>query len=228
MTTVGYVRISDDEQGTSRSPDRQRELILDYAARNNLGPVEIVADQDVSGYSESGRPGWQRVLQLLATGEVQTLVATDLSRLHRRAREALGFAEDWLVKRGINLVLLHERVDLSSAAGRMAYAIMCAGNEFHRNVTSDKTRAAMAFKRAKGEFCGGTVPYGYACTDGRMLVVEPSEAEVVALIRSLRAGGRSLRAIAEELELLGVPTRTGKLRWQPRVLKDILDRPGAG
>lgn len=227
---VAYYRVSDDEQGESRSPERQRDLLLSYARAHFPDlPVELVGDEGVSARTEHKRAGWQRVLKLLKAGQVEALLATDLSRLHRNTRDALTFANTWLVKRDVCLVLLHERVDLSNAAGRMAYTVLCAANQMHSDVTSDKVLAAFERKRQRGEWLGGHVPYGYTVSRGGQtgvpcLVPDPYEQRVLALMHQLREQGWTTTRIAQELNADRVPSKHGGL-WSRHTVKKLLARP---
>jgi len=93
--------------------------------------------------------------------------------------------------------------------------------EFERNLTSERTSAALRFKRARGERAGN-VPYGYRVGDDRTtLEPEPSELAVVARIRRLRRRGLTLRAIASTLNSAGVPTRRGGI-WAHQYVAAIL------
>jgi hypothetical protein len=47
-------------------------------------------------------------------------------------------------------------------------------------------------------------------TDGRALEADPVEAEIIASVRELRAAGMSMRAVAAELERLGLLGRSEK------------------
>jgi hypothetical protein len=73
------------------------------------------------------------------------------------------------------------------------------------------TVEALARKKAKGEFCGGRVPYGYRVgEDGVMLVVDDHEQMIIGAAIYLRSAGLSLRKVGAELERLGLMTRSGK------------------
>jgi len=78
--------------------------------------------------------------------------------------------------------------------------------------TSRLTSAALARKRANGEYTGGDVPRGCRlASDGVSLEENPAELMDLDLIRQLRADGISIRALAAELNARGVLNR-GR-RW---------------
>jgi len=89
--------------------------------------------------------------------------------------------------------------------------------EFERLQIGARTKAALAAKKARGEKVG-EVPMGWdADTEGR-LHANSGEQEALALIRDLKAKGKTLRAICEELEAQGIRTKKGKLKWQPKTV----------
>jgi DNA invertase Pin-like site-specific DNA recombinase len=120
-------------------------------------------------------------------------------------------------------VSLSEKIDTTTAAGKMVFRMLAVLSEFERDQVSERTRVALAHKRANGEKTGGDVPYGYRLKAGR-LVSHESEQEAIALIRELRGKGHSLRRIAEELESQGYRTKTRRKHWNPKTVSVIIER----
>ncbi len=50
------------------------------------------------------------------------------------------------------------------------------------------------------------------------------EQETVARIKALRSEGRSFRAIATELDRLGIPTKEGRAGWHHSSIQRIIGR----
>lgn len=93
-----------------------------------------------------------------------------------------------------------------------------------RNLTRERTRSALAVKKANGQRVG-TVPYGFdLADDGITLTENLAEQAVIADIRSMRAGGTTLEAIADALTERGVLTKTGKSRWSYQAVGRIVKR----
>ena len=70
------------------------------------------------------------------------------------ARDALAMA-DALTKKEADLVSLSEKIDTTSAAGTMVFRMLAVLSEFERDQISDRTRFALAHKRAYS-FAPGT------------------------------------------------------------------------
>lgn len=88
---------------------------------------------------------------------------------------------------------------------------------------SELTKEALRKKKARGEHTGGTTPYGFETSGGKLVPI-PSETEVIALMHSLRGLGLSLTAISGLLREHRIPTKTGKGAWNHKVIRTILQR----
>jgi DNA invertase Pin-like site-specific DNA recombinase len=83
-------------------------------------------------------------------------------------------------------VSLSEAIDTTSAAGRLFFRLMAAMAEFERDVIAERTRAALAYKRARGERVSRYAPFGYLLKAGQ-LVPNPAELQAIERARTLRA-----------------------------------------
>ena len=91
--------------------------------------------------------------------------------------------------------------------------VLAGAAEMERNLIHERTKSALAVKKANGERVGA-VPYGYdLLLDGSTLVASPAEQAVIADIRAMRSSGMRLQQIAAALTSRGVPTKTGKSAW---------------
>ena len=100
-----------------------------------------------------------------------------------------------------------------------------AAAEMERNLTRERTRSAMAVKRANGQRVGA-VPFGYdLADDGTTLIPNDWEQAVIGDMRTMKASGGTLREIATALTERGVPTKTGKsCQWTHSAVARILSR----
>ena len=96
-----------------------------------------------------------------------------------------------------------------SAAGELVFHVFGAIAHFERRLISERTKAGLAAKKARGERTG-TVRYGYTADASGRLVECPVEQAVLAQVRALDAAGLSQRAIVAELQRAGFLGRTGK------------------
>jgi len=224
---AAYIRVSTEEQareGVSLAAQEQR--VRAYCTMRGLDLVAVVIDAGVSaGKPLHKREGGSKVLALLKSGKVQHVVAVKLDRLFRDCADCLEVTRRWdRASVALHLIDLGgQAVDTSSAMGRFFLTVMAGAAEMERNLVSERVKAALAYKRSKGEKLGGDVPFGAKlATDGITLERCPIEARAEELIVALRADGMSIRAIAAHLNSQGVPSR-GKA-WHPTTVARLLKR----
>jgi DNA invertase Pin-like site-specific DNA recombinase len=224
MKAIGYIRVSTQgqvEDGVSL--DAQEAKVRAWADLNNAAEVVIFRDEGISGKRSDNRPGLQDALAMVGKGDA--LVVYSLSRLSRSTKDALVLSEV-LSKKEADLVSLSEKIDTTSASGKMVFRLLAVLNEFERDQISDRTRFALAHKKANHEKTGGDIPFGYYLDGGR-LVEDDNEQKAIILIRDLRSKGYRLQAICWELEKEGYLTRRGNLKWQPKTVSRIIERIAA-
>ena len=73
-----------------------------------------------------------------------------------------------LDRAGADLVSLSEKIDSTSAAGRMVFRMLAVLAEFERDLCSERTKVALLLKKQCGE-CAGEVPYGWVRNGGRVI-----------------------------------------------------------
>lgn len=227
MIAVGYVRVSTFEQAQEGiSLEAQREKLGLWANLHDRELVSVHEDAGVSGSSIEHRPGVRDALDE-ACQRRGALVVYSLSRLARSTRDTLLIA-DRLSKAGAELVSLSERIDTTSASGRMVFRLLAALCEFERDQVSERTQTAMQHLRRQGRRISRHAPFGWSLTpDGRHLVENQREQDAIALMRRLRAEGTSYAAIGGELSRQRILTKLGSDRWSPKVVRGILMREQA-
>jgi hypothetical protein len=105
----------------------------------------------------------------------------------------------------------------------------CHGLAHHENKNMAQgrlTKEALDRKKALGEKTGGAVPYGFKMSDdGKTLVPDAREQEVLALIKRFREAGTTCIAIADHLNGRGIGRREGG-RWNPQYIHRVCKRHG--
>lgn len=224
MVAVGYVRVSTEGQAEEGvSLDAQRAKIAAWAELHDEPELLMFEDAGLSGCSMEQRPGLQAALRE-ACRRRAALVVFSLSRLARSTRDTLSIS-DRLSKSGAELVSLSERIDTTSASGKMIFRLLAVLAEFERDQVSERTKSAMAHMRRAGRRISGIAPYGWEFDEtGDLCRVNAEEQATLRRMRKLRTAGRSLREIASELNATGVATKTGSGAWSPSVVRAALLR----
>lgn len=222
MQTIGYIRVSTVRQAAEGvSLDAQRAKIEGWAVANDAPLVAVHVDAGLSGGKADNRPGLQKALHAACKLKA-ALVVYSLSRLARSTKDAIAISER-LHKAGADLVSLNEKIDTTSAAGKMVFRMLAVLAEFERDLISERTSAAMQHMRSQGKRVGA-VPYGFDLDpDGETLHENAIEQSAISMMRANRVDGLSLRAIAEALDKFGIKSKTGK-KWTAEVVRGILKR----
>ena len=225
MKAIGYIRVSTEEQAREGvSLAHQEEKVRAYAKLHEMTLVEVVADEGLSAKSLAARPGAWRVLEAAFNGEVDAVIVYKLDRLFRNAREALTTAED-LDEKGVALHSVTQSIDTKSAMGKFFFQIMAAAAEMERNLISERTRDALAHKKASGE-AYNHAPYGWDVVDGR-LVENGDEQHAIKIMTEWRARHRkSYQQIADMLNETGTSSKKGGL-WHAQTVKNVLEAAAA-
>ncbi|GAA1942298.1 recombinase family protein [Agromyces allii] len=231
---VIYSRISADKEGDAQGVARQEDDCRALAKRHEFEVVQVYRDNDISASTKSTkpRPAYDAMLDAARAGAFEAILSYSNSRLTRRPREF----ED--------LIDLHERTgiqfhtvasgsfDLSTADGRRMARFLAGEATAEAERTSERVRRAKAENVLKGEYRGGPRPFGY---ENGGMKVRPKEAEAIAYAASAVLEGRSLAAVARELNERGIrPASTNRKdrdlkktppRWKAGNLRDMLLRP---
>jgi site-specific DNA recombinase len=223
----GYVRVSTAgqvEEGVSL--EAQQAKIAAWAELNGYELAGVFVDAGLSGGRADNRPQLLAALNAVAKVKGAALVVYSLSRLARSTADTLAIAAE-LEKSNADLVSLSEKIDTTTAAGRMVFRLLASLAEFERDQVSERTKMALAHKKRRGERVG-RVPLGFElAADGKTLVPVAAELAVVKLVAELWAKGMSLRAIAAELDRQGVPTKAGQGKWQRSTIQRLVARGAA-
>ncbi len=140
MRKIGYARVSTVEQS----------LQLQVNALEAAGCTRIYRDEGISG-ALSDRDGLNAALKVLQPGDM--LVVWRLDRLGRSLLHLVDLLDSFSREK-IEFQSLTERIDTSSAGGRLVFHMMAALAEFERHLISERTVAGMEAARRKGNHMG--------------------------------------------------------------------------
>ena len=211
---LGYARVSTAEQSRSGfGIAAQRSAINGWAAsRQGQFAVEHHEENGTSGMMA---PEKRRVLSKLLNrladpaDPAEVLVVSRLDRLGRSVIDVLDLM-DRAERESWSVVMLDLSVDATTPAGRMVATVMAAMARMERDMTSERTRLALAERAAAG------VRLGRPVSDETRAAARRAKA--------LAADGLTLRAIADALTAKGFPRATGDRQrpWNSMAVKRAL------
>ncbi|MCE9605325.1 MAG: recombinase family protein [Planctomycetia bacterium] len=225
MKVIAYVRVSTDDQADNGvSLAAQQMKAAAYASLYDLTIVETIVDAGESAKSLK-RPGLQRALTMLRSGEAEGLVIVKLDRLTRSVADWQTLIDGYFgEKAGKQLFSVADSIDTRTAAGRLVLNVLLSVAQWERETTAERTREALKHKIRNGERCG-KVRFGFDLSaDGVLLVPNVAEQETIGTILSLRAKGYSFQSIADELTRRNITTKEGNAQWNPASVRGILQR----
>lgn len=203
---LGYTRVSTAEQaGSGLGLAAQRAAIEAEASRRGWD-VEWIEDAGYSARSLN-RPGMALALERLQAGEASILCVAKMDRVSRSLLDYARLMQD-AADEGWALVALDSPADPSTAHGEAMMGMQAVWAQLERRLISERTKAALAAKRASGHRLG------------RAPVIPEAAAQ---LARELRAGGMILREIGDELRRAGYEPPGGT--WYPMTVRRLIGRP---
>jgi DNA invertase Pin-like site-specific DNA recombinase len=149
IVVLGYIRVSSETQDVTN----QRHEILEYA--NSRGHhvdefIEIV----ISSRKDSKARGIDRLLWRLQTGGV--LIVSEISRIGRSVIEIISIVNS-LIAREVRFVAIKQGFDIKGDHDIQTKVMITTFSllaELERDMISERTRKALAAKRAQGTKLG--------------------------------------------------------------------------
>lgn len=158
---VIYCRISDDREGRRYGVKRQERDCRKLAEELDAEVVAVLIENDISAYSGKPRPKYDRMLQMLRSGEADGVLALTSRRLQRRYREAFDFL-DLVEERGVLVATVKGgSYDLTTADGRREARRKAVDDQFEAEEVAERVRDAKKDNLREGTYRGGPRPFGY-------------------------------------------------------------------
>ena len=166
-----YIRVSTEEQHLNGlSLPAQKEVLVDYANRNNYVIVDVYADEGVSARKPmSKRKELTRLLNDVKENKIDMILVTKLDRWFRNIKD-YNITEEILQAHNCYWKTIFENYDSSTANGQMVINIMLSVNQAECDRTSERIKAVLDYKRSIGEVTSGMcAPYGYKIVNNRII-----------------------------------------------------------
>jgi len=223
MRVIGYARVSTEEQATQGvSLTAQEERIQAYCLARGWECAEMIVDAAESAASLK-RPGIEEVIARCQAKQTEGIVVLKLDRLTRSVRDLGYLIEDVFQKNGVAFTSVQDNFDTTTANGRLVLNILGTVAQWERDVIAERTSLALQYKKANQQRYG-QVPFGYdLAADGKVLVPNEDEWEVIRQMARWREAGQTLQEIADRLTTAGIAAQNGG-RWAPATVRGILMR----
>lgn len=170
---VVYIRVSTEDQvkhGISLAA--QQEALENYANALGYKLLEVYKDEGKSAKDIKGRPAMTKMLADAKARKFQAIFIYKLDRFSRSLRDLIETIEklkDW----GIDFVSLQDKIETTSASGKLMFHIISAFAEFERNVTGERTKFSMDKKARDGNIVT-RAPFGYQLENKKLISAKNS------------------------------------------------------
>lgn len=207
---VGYIRVSTKKQvDIGFSLKAQEKKLKQYADLYEIDLVGIIVDAGESAKTLK-RKGVQKALKMLKDGEADGILVVKLDRLTRSPKDFGILLETYFSKK-YSLVSVSEQLDTNSAAGRLAVNVLMVVSQWEREAIGERTSAALQYKKSKGEYTGGVIPYGFELhKNGVDLLRNEAEQKIIEKAKKLRNWEYSFGKISKILAKQGHLSRRNK------------------
>jgi DNA invertase Pin-like site-specific DNA recombinase len=186
--------------------EAQRTAILAEATRRGWAAADVQFIEETASGKNAKRPGLELAREALASGDAGALVVSKMDRLSRSLLDFASIMQE-AQKQGWALIALDCPVDLTTPMGEALASIIATFAQLERKMIGERTRDALAEKRAAGVKLG------------RPRILPDDVRERIVAEREEK---RTLRIIADALNDEGVPTAHGGKRWYPSTVRQVL------
>lgn len=205
-----YIRLSreDGDKEESSSVTNQRDIITRFIKENdNFVIMNEYVDDGWTG-TNFNRPAFQKMLQDIEKGIIDTVITKDLSRLGRDYIDTGHFVQRYFPEKKVRYIAILDNIDTLEDAGMNDIApFKSVINDMYVKDISKKIRSALEERKKSGNFLGVTAPYGYMKNSENkyQLIINEEEAKVVRYVFDLYLQGNGLTKIAQILTDEGIP-----------------------
>lgn len=131
----------------------QDKDIADYLEYKKIDSSNIVfyVDRAESG-AKLERPQYQKMIKDIESYKISEVIATKLDRIARSNRDLQNFL--YLCKeKNINVIIVKDNIDTSTAQGKLFFDIMAAFAEWERTVITERMRSGKDRAKLEGKLC---------------------------------------------------------------------------
>ena len=197
---IGYIRVSTEEQVREGvSLEAQAERIKALAIAKDWDLKEIIEDRGYSG-KDLRRPGVQKLLKSCKAGAVDVVIVYKVDRLTRKQKDLWYLLEDVFDPAGLGFISVVEPFDTTTATGKAFLGMLGVFAQLERDLVSERTIEALAYKKSKGEWLGRQ-PAGFRITEAGKLEEDPETLAKIRRAKRMKREGKSIRTISRTLDI---------------------------
>ena len=164
IPTAIYGRLSVEDNEDNESMETQIALVQDFINRSSeLNYVDTYFDNGFTG-TNFDRPGFQKMMDGVRSGEIDTIIVKDLSRFGRDYIGVGEYMEQIFPLLGVRLISVNDNYDSNNYNGAtlgMDLVVSNLVNTMYCRDAGKKLRTANRVKWRKGISTASSAPFGY-------------------------------------------------------------------
>ena len=202
-----YARLSYETEANRErdTVDTQIAYLKNFIDRQeDMELADIYADVSFSG-TNFERPEFERMMQDIRSGKIDTVITKDLSRLGRNYIDSGTYIERIFPLFHVRYIAVNDDFDTNREGTDLAMPLKNIINEWYARDLSNKMHASYQTMWKNGEYIYGRPPYGYKKNAvAKKLVPDGETAPVVKRIFEMYLDGMMYSEIARQLQQEGI------------------------
>lgn len=217
---AAYARVSIDSERMLHSLSAQISYYSGYIQKHPQWIYAgVYADEGISGTRIEKRDEFNRMMKDCDEGMIDIILVKSISRFARNTVDLLKTVRH-LKDLGIEVRFEKEQINSLSNDGELMLSILASFAQEESRSISENVQWAARKRFERGIPNGRVRVYGYRWEEDTLVIV-PEECEIVKRIFREYLNGKSVRAIARELDKDGITTRAG-CKWSDFSVRTIL------
>jgi len=226
-----YARVSSERQKEDQTIGSQTEALKEYAEINGYAvlPEWIFKDEGYSG-AILNRPGLERLRDVVAEGQIETILVYSPDRLSRKYAYQVFLMEEF-TRQGVETIFIKSPQG-ATPEDHLLLQFQGMIAEYERAQIAERTRRGKKHRARNGciNVLSGA-PYGYRYVKKSEIsaayyeINEEEAATVRDVYRWYTEESLSIGEIARKLNSHGIETRLGKSLWERSTVWGILRNP---
>lgn len=216
-----------EARGEGETLARHRQTLLEFAKKYSLNIVKIY-EEIVSGDSIASRPEMQSLLQDVELKKYTGVLVMEIERLARGDTIDQGLVAQAFKNSETKIITPIKTYDPNNEFDEEYFEFSLFMSRREYKTIKRRMQAGRLASVKEGNYLGQREPYGYRKISPEpkvhTLEIVPEHAEVVKMIFDMYLNGNGGRAIARELNKMGITPQKNQL-WGAPSVKKILSNP---
>ena len=205
---AAYCRVSTLLEEQEDSFEFQKIYYMDVILSREDWEFAGIYSDEKSGTKAENRKGFQQLIKDALAGNIDYILCKSVSRFSRNMVDCKKYVQ-LLLGNGVNIYFEKENMDTSDPSCSMMFSFLSTVSQDESRSISDNVKWAYRERFKRGEYnLGNNRVLGYDSINGKL--VPNQDADIVQIIFTQFAAGKSLIDITNKLLKMGVVGRNGK------------------